>query len=117
MQQRNLFDFMQRMLVKRFESSFGAFEQSIRNFRRITAPAQALINKTGEYILDRSLLERIFAADDDEIEKQLQEYEEKIKKGEYPKNHERYRLKDFKERVMPIIICLKLNPLFQASFR
>ncbi len=117
MQQRNLFDFMRRMLVKRFESSFGAFEQSIRNFRRITATAQALINKTGEYILDRSLLERIFAADDDEIEKQLQEYEEKIKKGEYPKNHERYRLKDFKERVMPIIICLKLNPLFQASFR
>ena len=116
MQQRNLFDFMRRMLVKRFESSFGAFEQSIRYFRRITATAQALINKTGEYILDRSLLERIFAADD-EIEKQLQEYEEKIKEGEYPKNHERYRLKDFKERVMPIIICLKLNPLFQASFR
>ena len=36
--------------------------------------------------------------DDDEIEKQLNEYEEKIKKGEYPKNHERYKLKDFKER-------------------
>jgi len=98
MQQRNLFDFMRRMLVKRFESSFGAFEQSIKNFKHITATAQAFICKTGEYILDRVLLERIFEADDDEIEKQLQEYEEKIKKGEYPKNHERYKLKDFKER-------------------
>jgi len=98
MQQRNLFDFMRRMLVKRFESSFGAFEQSIKNFQRITTTAQAFINKTGEYILDRALLERIFEADDDEIERQLQEYEEKIKKGEYPKNHERYKLKDFKER-------------------
>ncbi|KQC10219.1 MAG: helicase [Smithella sp. SDB] len=98
MQQRNLFDFMRRMLVKRFESSFGAFEQSIKNFKEITTIAQAFINKTEEYILDRDLLERIYEADDDEIEKQLQEYEEKINKGEYPKNHERYKLKDFKER-------------------
>ena len=98
MQQRNLFDFMRRMLVKRFESSFGAFKQSIINFQRITTTAQAFINKTGEYILDRALLERILEYDDDEIERQLNEYEEKIKKGEYPKNHERYKLKEFKER-------------------
>ncbi len=98
MQQRNLFDFMRRMLVKRFESSFGSFEQSIKNFKRITSTAQAFIQKTGEYILDRALIERIYEADEDEIEKQLTEYEEKINKGEYPKNHQRYRLKDFKER-------------------
>jgi superfamily II DNA or RNA helicase/HKD family nuclease len=97
-QQRNLFDFMRRILVKRFESSFGSFKQSIINFQRITATAQAFIKRTQEYILDRALLERIYQANDDEIEKQLQEYEEKINKGEYPKNHERYKLKDFKER-------------------
>jgi len=97
-QQRNLFDFMRRILVKRFESSFGSFEQSIKNFKHITTTAQSFINKTGEYILDRALLERIYEADDDEIEKQLSEYEEKINNGEYPKNHERYKLKDFKER-------------------
>ncbi len=100
MQQRNLFDFMRRMLVKRFESSFGSFEQSIKNFKRITSTAQAFIQKTGEYILDRALLERIYVyeADEDEIERQLTEYEEKINRGEYPKNHQRYRLKEFKER-------------------
>lgn len=97
-QQRNLFDFMRRMLVKRFESSFGSFKQSIINFQRITATAQDFIEKTQEYILDRALLERIYQENDDEIEKQLQEYEEKINKGQYPKNHERYKLKDFKER-------------------
>ncbi|MFZ3156256.1 MAG: helicase-related protein [Smithella sp.] len=97
-QQRNLFDFMRRILVKRFESSFGSFKQSIINFQRITTTAQDFIKRTQEYILDRALLERIYQANDDEIEKQLQEYEEKINKGEYPKNHERYKLKDFKER-------------------
>ena len=97
-QQRNLFDFMRRMLVKRFESSFGSFKQSIINFQRITSTAQDFIKRTQEYILDRALLERIYQANDDEIEKQLQEYEEKINRGEYPKNHERYKLKDFKER-------------------
>lgn len=35
-QQRNLYDFMRRLLVKRFESSFGSFEQSIKNFKGIT---------------------------------------------------------------------------------
>ncbi|MGK9475371.1 SNF2-related protein [Melioribacter sp. OK-6-Me] len=35
LQQRNLFDIMRRLLVKRFESSFGAFVQSIKNFKHI----------------------------------------------------------------------------------
>ena len=97
-QQRNLFDFMRRLLVKRFESSFGAFEQSIINFRRITENSQKFINKTGEYILDRALQEKIYALDADEIEKYLLEYEEKINRGEYPKNHKRYKIKDFKDK-------------------
>lgn len=95
-QQRNLYDFMRRLLVKRFESSFGSFEQSIKNFKKITENSQKFINKTGEYILDRALLEKIYELDADEIEKYLLEYEEKINKGEYPKNHKRYKIKDFK---------------------
>lgn len=94
-QQRNLFDFMRRLLVKRFESSFGSFEQSIRNFKKITENSQKFIDKTGEYILDRALLEKIYELDADEIEKYLLEYEEKINKGEYPKNHKRYKLNIF----------------------
>jgi superfamily II DNA or RNA helicase/HKD family nuclease len=95
-QQRNLFDFMRRLLVIRFESSFGSFEQSIKNFKRVAINCQKFINRTGEYILDRALLEKIYELDADEIEKYLVEYEEKISKGEYPKNHKRYKVKDFK---------------------
>jgi len=95
-QQRNLFDFMRRLLVKRFESSFGSFKQSIKNFKKITESSQRFIQKTGEYILDRALLEKIYELDVDEIEEYLLEYEEKIKQGEYPKNHKRYKLSTFK---------------------
>ncbi|MBU1683551.1 helicase, partial [Patescibacteria group bacterium] len=97
-QQRNLFDFMRRLIVKRFESSFGSFEQSIKNFKKITKKSQEFIHKTGEYILDRSLLEKIYELDADEIENSLLEYEERINKGEYPKNHKRYKLKDFEDK-------------------
>ncbi len=97
-QQRNLYDFMRRMLVKRFESSFGSFEQSIRNFIKITETCRNFIEKTGEYILDRGLIDKIYSLDSDEIEARLQEYEEKINRGEYPKNHKRYKLKNFKRK-------------------
>jgi len=36
-QQRNLFDFMRRLLVKRFESSFGAFHKTIERFIHVLA--------------------------------------------------------------------------------
>ena len=101
-QQRNLFDIMRRLLVKRFESSFGAFQQSINNFIRITENVLDFIEKTGkgdlkkgEYILDRDLLEDILELDDDEIEKKLLEYEQQIADGVYPKKHKRYKIEKF----------------------
>ena len=51
-QQRNLYEFMRRLLVKRFESSFGAFANSISNFIRIHTIVLAFIKKTGRYILE-----------------------------------------------------------------
>ncbi|MGA1847588.1 helicase-related protein [Deferribacter abyssi] len=103
MQQRNLFDFMRRMIVRRFESSFGAFVKSIENFLRIHKLVYEFIEKTGEYILDRSLIEKIYDADLDEIEEALKEYEEKIikygKKSDiYPKKHKRYKVEKFKNK-------------------
>ncbi len=95
-QQRNLYDFMRRLLVKRFESSFGSFEQSLRNFKRITESVQKFINKTGKYILDRALLERIYDKEPEEIEAYLKRYAEKITQGVYPKNHKIYKLSGFK---------------------
>ena len=104
-QQRNLYDFMRRLLVKRFESSFGSFEQSIRNFKRITEKILEFIRKTGkgdyykgQYILDRVLLEKIYVLELDEIEKYLTEYTEKINNGEYPKNHKIYEINKFKDK-------------------
>lgn len=94
--QRNLYDFMRRLLVKRFESSFGAFEQSLKNFKHITESVQKFIKKTNKYILDRGLLERIYDKDIDDIEKALKEYAQKITGGEYPKNHKIYEISNFK---------------------
>ena len=95
-QQRNLYDFMRRLLVKRFESSFGSFEQSLKNFKHITESVLKFIDKTQKYILDRGLLERIYDKDLGEIERYLKEYVEKITEGVYPKNHKIYKLSDFK---------------------
>ncbi len=97
-QQRNLYDFMRRLLVKRFESSFNSFEQSLKNFKHITKSVLEFIEKTGKYTLDRGLLERIYDKDLDEIEIYLKEYSEKLNGGVYPKNHKIYKLSDFKYR-------------------
>ena len=84
-QQRNLFDFMRRLLVKRFESSFGSFEQSLKNFKHIMEIVFKFISKTDKYILDRDLLERIYDKELEEIESCLKEYADKITQGVYLK--------------------------------
>jgi ERCC4-related helicase len=96
-QQRNLFDFMRRLLVKRFESSFNAFKQSIENFKKVHEDVLKFIKRTGEYILDRQLLEKIYDQDDDTIAQALKDYEEQINKGALPKKHKRYKIKKFKK--------------------
>ncbi len=103
-QQRNLFDIMRRLLVKRFESSFGAFEQSIKNFKRITTTVLEFITKTGngnpengEYILDRKLLENIVELTPEEIEEELKNYEKNLTTGAFPKKYKRYKIGKFKE--------------------
>ncbi len=95
-QQRNLYDFMRRLVVKRFESSFGSFEQSIKNFKTITESALKFIEKTKKYILDRSLLEKIYDLDLEQIEEYLKDYSEKIRNGDYPKNHRIYEVNKLK---------------------
>jgi len=67
---------MRRLLVKRFESSFGSFYESIKSFKRINETALKFIKKTNKFILDRKLMEDIVTADPDEILKELADYEE-----------------------------------------
>ena len=95
-QQRNLYDFMRRLLVKRFESSFGAFKQSVENFKNVTEHCLKFVERTRKFILDRDLLEKIWTLEIDEIENQLTEYAKKITEGVYPKNHEIYEVDKFK---------------------
>jgi superfamily II DNA or RNA helicase len=93
--QRNLYYFMRRLLVKRFESSFGAFYESLKRFKRIHEKALEFIKKTkGKFILDRKLLEKIAEADDETIEAELAEYDlEEYEKSldQYEKTLEEYK--------------------------
>ncbi|MGN6178832.1 MAG: SNF2-related protein, partial [Mucilaginibacter sp.] len=58
-QQRNLYEFMRRLLVKRFESSFGCFSKSIDRFLSVHEMVKSFIDKTGKFILDRNFIDRI----------------------------------------------------------
>jgi len=97
--QINLYDFMRRLLVKRFESSFGAFKQSVKRFKEINQKALDFVNKTKKFILDRKLMEDLIEEDIETIEEQLKRYEEALEKDEINKRfHKVYDLSKFKER-------------------
>jgi superfamily II DNA or RNA helicase len=95
-QQRNLYEFMRRLLVKRFESSFGSFYQSIQNFARVHKRVLTFIeNSGGRYILDRNLIEKIYDGDAEDIDKALKDFEEKLEEEQHPKNERIYELDKF----------------------
>ena len=98
-QQRNLYEFMRRLLVKRFESSFGAFAKSINNFIRIHSIVLGFIEKTGRYILDRNLIEKIWEEDEETIEEALQQFAERLAEGKNlnPRHHRVYVIEEFDE--------------------
>jgi len=95
--QKNLYDFMRRLLVKRFESSFGSFYESIKSFKRINETALKFIEKSGKFILDRKLMEDIVTADPDDILKERADYEDRLKNGKLNSNYYKvYDLSTFK---------------------
>lgn len=95
MLQTNLYDFMRRLLVHRFESSFGAFAQSLENFLEIHKKAQLFIQRTGKFVLDRKLLEKIYESDDEVIKKALDDYENMLTEVVLPKNNKVYVIDSF----------------------
>lgn len=117
-QQRNLFDFMRRLLVKRFESSFGAFEKSIERFLRTNKMVLSFIEKSGKYVLDRKVIENIYddsdGADDftyEEIKKALEEFERDAVNHTKPKHTKIYDIETFqfkKEFIADIKSDIKL---------
>lgn len=97
-QQRNLYDFMRRLLVKRFESSFGSFAQSIQNFIRVHESVLAFIeNSGGRYVLDRNLIEKFYEAEADEINVALDNFIRKLDEKEKlnPKHDRIYVIDEF----------------------
>lgn len=98
--QSNLFDFMRRLLVKRFESSFGAFNDSINRFAIIHIRVKEFIEKTGgKYILDRQLMDSLMEEEDmDIILRILDEYENNMLSKRVPKNNTVYDINKFKRK-------------------
>lgn len=98
LQQKNLYDFMRRLLVKRFESSFGAFSKSICNFERIHRNILTFIeNSGGKYILDRNLIEKIYEEEEEAIERHLEEFTIQLANKKQPKNQKVYDVNKFTE--------------------
>lgn len=73
--QTNLYNLMRRLLVKRFESSFGAFYETIQNFIQIHQKVLAFIEKTNHYILDREWIDKISEYDEEEF---MEEFNQKM---------------------------------------
>ena len=97
--QKNLYDFMRRLLVKRFESSFKAFYESLKNFKDIHQKALDFAKKTGKFILDRKLMEDLVYATDEEIEKELKKYQQDLERGEINKKYYKiYEIDKFKQK-------------------
>ena len=101
-QQRNLFDFMRRLLVKRFESSFGAFHKSIERFLRTHKMVKSFIESSGKYVLDRKVIDSIYNEDDtaddftlEAIEVALEEFQRNAEGKTSPKQTRIYEIDKF----------------------
>jgi superfamily II DNA or RNA helicase/HKD family nuclease len=97
--QTSLFHFMRRLLIKRFESSFNAFAQSINNFHVITSRALDFIDKTnGQYTLNRNLIDTISDGDDDEVAECIAQMADSVEDLVNDKKSKKYKIENFKEK-------------------
>lgn len=97
--QRNLYDLMRRLLVKRFESSFGAFKQSVSRFKEVHRRALYFVEKTNKFILNKKLMEKISYEDPETITEALEEYEKSLKEIDTNDKYNKvYDLEKFKQR-------------------
>jgi len=65
--QKNLKDLIRRLLVKRFESSFGAFRNSVKTIMTNCERILEFIERYGYYTFDRKILEEMDELEDDEV--------------------------------------------------
>lgn len=85
--QDNLYDILRRQMVKRFESSFGAFRQSIINIRDSYEKIKEFIkNANGRYVLNRKLINKVDSDDPDLIDELLRQFAEENTDNDSKKN-------------------------------
>lgn len=97
--QANLYNFIRRLLVRRFESSFGSFKQSIQNLKNINEYVLAFVKKTNKYILDRDFIEKIYELEPEEIENELIKHIQELNNdNSNKKNAKIYNLDDFDKK-------------------
>lgn len=93
--QDNLYDILRRQMVKRFESSFGAFRQSIVNIRNSYEKIREFINSSnGRYVMNRKLINKADIEDPDQIDELLRQFAEENKNQDDRKNCI-YQVNDF----------------------
>ncbi|MFN3599152.1 MAG: helicase-related protein [Aquificaceae bacterium] len=88
--QRNLYDFMKRLLVKRFESSIFAFYESIKRFKELNENALQMIEEYQVFILDRDLMENL--EDEEEFEDILKKYNLKLENPQETLQKKKYQI-------------------------
>jgi superfamily II DNA or RNA helicase len=80
--QKNLYDLIRRLLVRRFESSFKSFIDSIKRFKQVNLKILEFIKHTNKFILNKKLIEDVVELFDEdnheEALKKLQEYEQQL---------------------------------------
>jgi len=85
--QDNLYDILRRQMVKRLESSFGAFQKSMENLFNSYQHIKAFIqNSGGRYILDRQLINKANVDDPDSIEDILNQFSQNNLDGDGRRN-------------------------------
>ncbi len=63
--QTNIYNIIRAQLVRRFESSFGAFRKSVENLKKTLELCQSFIERAGIFLYDRALMERLLSMEDD----------------------------------------------------
>ncbi|RMH02991.1 MAG: helicase, partial [Aquificota bacterium] len=100
--QKNLYDLMRRHIVKRFESSFGAFYETLKNFKETYENVYKFIEKTGKFIYNRQEIERLlekFEDNPDELKQALEEYAKDLEQEGKNRRYDKvYEIESFKKK-------------------
>jgi len=96
--QKNLKDLIRRLLVKRFESSFGAFENSVMAIKNTCERVLNFIKNYGYYTFDKKILEAIEELSDDEIFEIVQQKLTEDMKSSGKGRTSIYDISDFKRK-------------------